>query len=395
MIINYRALPDGSAVNVLPVSDSNLFRFHSDWKERQSYYCSGLEYNMLISPCLLSADELLLQRPGLYLKTHLPLGGIFYFPSLPIGYNESRFADETSWLAESYLFKYNSTRAPSKAPTPRLYLDYANNYPSHGPNVFDNARVYANQSARSLITLLNNKYSDDLWSFIESHQEFIKITNYAQTSLIEEACSHETFRRETNAYLNALKENDLSQLSKSSLTGGFEAIVCNKLYNRTLLSFYLSSIKEPFPNSPGSYIGIFKNLYNILEYFMENDGVSALASVLEKRLGCDRLKNIICSIKSSSDPQSSIHNVLVNGEKLSPGKTLPPLSETDSALVQKISERIYLKRNSALHSKKIYRSKPVDYLIRPGFYESFQLGADIEITRRICEAIIEDADPSE
>ena len=395
MIINYWRLPDGSAVNVLPISDSNLFRCHSDWKERRSYYFSGLEYRMLIAPCLLSADELLLQRPGLYLKTHLSLGGIVYFPSMPSSYNESQFNDKVSWIADSYLFKFNSTRAPSKVPTPRLYLDYANNHPCHGPYVFDSTRVYADQIAKNRINLLNKKYTDDLLSFIVSHPDSIKITNYGQTTLVEEVCSHENFRSETERYIEALRNQDLSQLSKSSLTNGFEIIDCGKLYNRILLSFYLSAIKENFPNSPGSYIGMFKSLYNVLEYFMECDGIMALKSVLDERLGCTRLMAMISGIKLSTSPHGTIYNIITNGERISSTKTLQPLSETDSNLVEKIAERLYFKRNAALHSKRTYRSQPIDYHIRPGPQEGFRLEADIEIIRRIAEAIIEDADPYE
>src|SRR5207249_673637 len=101
-------------------------------------------------------------------------------------------------------------------------------------------------------------------------------------------------------YLKALAENDPSALAASGLTSGFEHITCSKRYNRAVLSFYMAAIKEPFPNSPGSYIGMFKNLYNVLEYLMEGEGQAHLEAVLHDWLGVVRLKGILSEIKASS-----------------------------------------------------------------------------------------------
>lgn len=396
MISNYWTLPNGGAINVLPVTDSNRFSRWTDWRERRAYYFSGLDFVMLVCPFTSAEDELLVQRPGLYLKTNLSLGGVVYFPSLPEHHNRTDFMEDTAWIADSYLFKFNATRSLSHAnPTPHLYVDYANNIPSHGPNVFDNARVIATSAAKSAITRLNQRYAGELMSLIASEPDHIQIANYAQTSLLEEVCTHENFRAESHKYLNALVQGSPETLNSSVLTKGYEQITCTKKYNRTVLSFYLAAVKEPFPNSPGSYIGMFKNFYNILEYLMKGEGEGCLRAVLHDHVGDSALRAIIIGIKTSAHPQSVVLNYMANGEQFSGTRTLPPISENDPDLVARIAERLYTKRNAALHSKKTFRAASVDHNIRPGQRESFQLETDLAIIRPIAENIIENLDPNE
>lgn len=396
MISNWWTLPSGGAINVFPVTDSNRFSRYIDWKERRAYYFSGLDFAMLVCPFTGTEDELLVQRPGLYLKTNLPLGGIVYFPSLPEHHNHSDVSSDIAWMVDSYLFKFNANRSLSQNMiTPRLYVDYANDIPSHGSHVFDNARVVATPQANLAITRLNQRYADELIALITVQTTQIQIANYAQTSLVDEVCTHEDFRAESHKYLNALMQGSLDSLDSSELTKGYEHITCTKKYNRTALSFYLAAMKEPFPNSPGSYIGMFKNFYNILEYLMKGEGEAHLRAVLQNRVGDSALKDIVIGIKASTHPQSSVLNRMTNGERLSSTQILPPILESDPDLAATIAERLYTKRNAALHSKKTFRSVLVGHNIRPGQHESSQLDTDLAIIRPIVEIIIENLDPNE
>ena len=160
---------------------------------------------MLVCPFIAAADELLLQRPGLYLKTNLPLGGVVYLPKLPDKRNSNDFLDLLDWMVDSYLFKYNATRPPSHTRSaPRLYVDYANGRPSHGPAVFDDAFVIATPGARDSLDLLSHRYSAELTDFITSHPNEISTINYAETSLLEEVCTHNDFLAESLNYVEAV-----------------------------------------------------------------------------------------------------------------------------------------------------------------------------------------------
>lgn len=124
MILNYKLLPNGAAINIFPISDSDVFNQHADWKDLKAYYFTGLDFRMLICPFRFATDEPLLQRPGLYLKSTLPIGGIVYFPQLPKNYNENNFLDDLAWMVDSYLFRFNASRIPlHNKPLPRLYVD--------------------------------------------------------------------------------------------------------------------------------------------------------------------------------------------------------------------------------------------------------------------------------
>ncbi len=390
MILNYWQLTSGAAINIFPIGDSNTFSDGLGWKEHRAYYFTGLEYRMLICPIVLATDELLIQRPSHYLKVKLPLGAVIYFPTSPENSNHGQFLDNLGWMVDSYLFKFNASRQLARSiSTPRLYVNYANSIPNHGPFVFDNARVVATPSATASINDLNKEYSQAMSSLITSCASEIHIANYAQTTLLEELCSHAKFQVETDKYIQVIADDIPDRLNSSELTNGFEHIHCSSKFNRSVLSFYLAAIKEPFPNSPGSHIGMFKNFYNVLEYLMDRDGESSLCSVLRERVGMDRLKAILHDIMTSSHPHSTVLDRIVHGEKLSSHYTLPPLSEEDHDLAAKIAHRLYTKRNASLHSKKYHRSLPTMYSIRPGPDESGQLETDLALIRPIAEHIVE------
>ena len=396
MILNYWELPNGAGINVFPIRDSHTFGPPSTWRRWRAYYFTGLEYRMLICPFLSAADERLLQRPGVYLKTNLPLGGVVYFPNLPAEHNEHNFLDDLDWMVDSYLFKFHATSSAShNEAAPRYYVDYANGLPSHGPNIFDDARVIATREARNALDLLSHRYTAELINFIESNPNAIGVANYAETSLLEEVCTHKDLLMETFKYLDVVAKDNPRLLAESRLTCGWEHVQCSKKYNRVVLSFYLAAIKEPFPNSPGSCIGMFKNLYNVLEFLMEGEGEARLCTVLHDRVGTDRLKAILNNIKASAHPQSSLLQDLNYGQCLSPNRVLSPLSENDPDLANKIAKRLYDTRNAVLHSKKTFRGSPVENNVRPGQQESFRLETDLAIIRPIAEFIVEDLDPDE
>jgi hypothetical protein len=269
----------------------------------------------------------------------------------------------------------------------RLFVDYANNHPTHGVTVFDEARVCASRDAKNRIEFINGKHSMDLICFIRSNPESIKITNYAQTSLLEETCTHADFSLQSNLYLEFLVRQEVEIINQSNLTSGVVNIDCRKRYHRTLLSFYLAAIATKSP------IVIFKNLYNIVEYFMEKDGQESLEKVLNDKVGAASLAGIIGEIKTMYGPQTLILSVLINGEMISADAQLEPLSESDQELVRLVSKRLYFKRNAALHSKKEHKGKPVQYQVHPGSYhESNGFVLDIELLTKISELIIDRTD---
>lgn len=396
MILNYRRLSNGSSINLFPISDSNRFQEWSNWKKRRAYFFTGLEYPMLVCPFPFTYDEELIERPGVYYKTKLPLGGILYFRNFPEHYNRNDFLEDTAWIVDSYLFKLNSSFEPSsQISSSRFYVDYANNRPNHGVDIFDNARIFATEDVKNEIDLLHEQYSKQLLEIIVSNPKKINVCNYKETTLKDELCTKNVLINESKNYLQSLIENKPDLLENSRFTYGFKHIKTSKKYNRIVLSFYFASIKEAFPNSPGSYIGMFKNLYNILEYLMEGEGKSHLKDVLERYIGAERLKQIVKKIKESYRPQSVVKSHITQGERLSENVLLPPLNETDDDLADKIANRLYTKRNAALHSKKTFRNDPVDYSISPGNKESFQLEADIALIKPIAEIIVEEVSPNE
>lgn len=391
MILNYRKLENKAAINLFPVNDSNIFMQRMNWKKRKAYFFTGLDYPMLLCPFPFTYDEILIERPGVHFKTSLPLGGVLYFQDLPKYYNRNDFLEDTAWTVDSYLFKLNSFYTPLPLiSSSRFYVDYANNSPDHGPNIFDNARIFATDSIRNKIDLLHKQYSEQLVEILSSTPNEINVRNYKETSLLDEICTQKELIIESNNYLQSIITNKPVLLEKSHFTSGFKHITTSKKYNKTILSFYFAFIKESFPNSPGSYIGMFKNLYNILEYLMKGEGQSHLHDVLDIYIGSERLRNIILKIKESNSPESAVFKTITNGERFSSNCTLPSLSETDDNIIEKIADRLYKKRNAALHSKKTYRAVPVDYNIRPGIKESFQLETDITLIKPIAEIIIEE-----
>lgn len=395
MILNYRNLPNGASINLFPICDSNIFQQWSNWKKRQAYFFTGLDYPMLVCPFPFTYDEELIERPGLYLKTNVPLGGILYFSHLPEHYNRNDFLEDTAWIVDSYLFKLNSDFDPiSQISSSRFYVDYANNRPNHGPEIFDNARIFASNGIKSKIDLLHKQYSKQLLEILASNPNEINVCNYKETSLVDELCTQNELINESKNYLQALIYNNPDILENSRFTNSFKHIKTSKKYNRIILSFYFTYVKEAFPNSPGSYIGMFKNLYNILEYLMEGEGKNNLKLVLERYIGAERLKQIVKKIKESAPSQSVVFNHVTQGERLSANVSLPPLSETDDDLAEKISDRLYTKRNAALHSKKTFRNDPVEYSISPGNKESFKLETDIAIIKSIAEIIVEEISPT-
>jgi hypothetical protein len=399
MIRNYQSMPNDAAIHTLAIRDSNSLGDRlgnpATWKKWQAYYFTGLEHRMLVCPAVFAADESLVQRPGLYLKTNLPLAGLVYLTGSSANNYWNTFLDNLAWMADSYLFKFNSTRPPFYVQnSPRLYVDH-NTFPNHGPTVFDDARVRATEKARDALGLLNFQHTSALIDFIKLNPSEIAVSNYAETSLLEEICTHTDLLAESLIYVDALVNQNPRLLAVSKLTYGWEQIICTKKYNRTVLSFYLASIKEPVPNSPGSYIGMFKNLYNILEYLMESEGKPGLRAVLRDRVGTARLEEILLKVKMSAHPQSSILQNLNNGERLSQNCVLPPLSENDADLVEKIAERLYTKRNAVLHSKKTHYGVPLDHNVRPGASEESQLETDLAIIRPIAEIIVEELDPND
>jgi hypothetical protein len=394
--MNYRPMPTDVDIHVFAIRDSHTFGPPATWTEQRAYYFTGLEYRMLVCPALFARDEPLVERPGLYLKTHLPLAGLVYFPELPADHDRADFLGNLEWMADSYLFKFNASRPPFYTESaPRLYVNYANRRPYHGPNVFDNARVHATAAARDTLFLLGQDYSAKLSDYIASHPGEIFPTNYSETSLVKEVCLHKDLLVNSLIYVDALAHDNPQLLARSTLTNGYEPITCTKKYNRVVLSFYLAAIKESFPNSPGSYIGMFKNLYNVLEYLMEGEGEARLCAVLRDQVGIFKLKTIIFDIKRLAPQQSLLQYNLNNGERLSPHLRLAPLSETDSDLAEKIANRFYTKRNAVLHSKKTFHGAPVYHNVRPGPDEGSQLETDLAILRPIAETIVEQLDPSE
>lgn len=107
MILNYRKLEDGAAINLFPVNNSNIFTQSMNWKKRKAYFFTGLDYPMLLCPFPFTYDEILIERPGVHFKTNLPLGGVLYFQNLPEYYNRNDFLEDTAWTVDSYLFKLN------------------------------------------------------------------------------------------------------------------------------------------------------------------------------------------------------------------------------------------------------------------------------------------------
>ena len=397
MISNYSLLPEGSTIQVFPIRDSNTFGPPSSWKKQSAYYFTGLAYRMLICPTVFASDELLLTRPPLYLKANLPICALIHFPELPVNHNHNDFLDDLDWMVNSYLFKFNSTRPPFfVGHSPRCYVDYANNPPYHGPFVFDSSRVIASPEARDELDLINRKYSNELINVISSQTDKIQIANYAETTLHDEICSHENLLKESLLYCEAISQVNPTLLERSVLTKGWEHISCSKKYNRVVLSFYMAAIKEPFPNVPGSYIGMYKNFYNVLEYLMEAEGEAKLTDVLmnNRVVGIEKLKQIVLKLKSCLSPQSHLLDVLKNGERLSTSCTLPPVSENDQNLAATIAHRLYEKRNAVIHSKKTHRGA-VKINVKPGPDESFLLEADLAIIRPIAEMIVEELDPDE
>lgn len=393
---NYSFMSADAAIHVFSIRDSDTFGGSATWRKRQAYYFTGLEYRMLICPAVFAEDESLIQRPGLYLKTNTPIAGLVYFPRLPDNANHKDFLDNLAWMADSYLFKYNASRPTSHSESaPRYYVDYANSLPIHGPHIFDDARVFATQEGKQAIDLLNLRYCTELTEFIASHPDQIGVPNYAETSLLEEVCSHSDFLAQSLIYAEALATDNPQLLSASKLTHGREQITCDKMYNRVVMSFYLAAIKEQFPNSPGSYIGMYKNLYNVLEYLMQGEGSEPLCEVLRERVGTERLRAVILEIKDTAHEQSCILSDLNHGERLSSNKFLPPISENDPCIAYRIAERLYTKRNAVIHSKKTFRGQPVDYNIAPGPDEGFQLNTDLAIIRPIAEIIVEELDVNE
>ncbi len=154
-------------------------------------------------------------------------------------------------------------------------------------------------------------------------------------------------------------------------------------------------MKEPIPNSPGSYIGMFKNLYNVPEYLMAGEGCSSLQQVLQDRVRTDRLQALVRDIKTTANPGSVLLGHLTQPRQVTPNLIIPPLSESDPDIAGNIAKRLYYTRNAVLHSKKTFRGAPQEHNVRPGPDESSRLCLDLTIIRHIAGVIVEELDPDE
>lgn len=410
MTVNYRPEDYRISYRVFSIKDATEFLASSNWRKQASYYFTGLKYRMLVCPHLLAADELLLTRPGLYFKSDFPYGGVVYFEEDDPNNLTDQLYDEMLWIVESYLFKLNSSlKLRTYQSGPRFYVDYSNSIPFHGDNVFDKSRCRATEYARNEIDKIHHEYERRLLEFVKKHPYDIGVSNYTQTSILEEVCTHTQFLAESvRVFIKAIKYNRPETLNNSTLTGSFEHINCSKEYNRVLLSFYLTAIKEPCWNSHGSYISMFTNFYNILEYFMDermNQGkqgkknsvpteLEMLENVLDVRVGIDQLSKIIQSLKSAADKNDPLVSILTFGDKLSNGDCLEPIHETDTDLISKIAKRLYKKRCGAVHSKKT-RKNVQQHNTNPGPTERHYLDTELAIIRPIAEFLVKEADPNE
>jgi len=228
VIYNFQLLNNNEAIELLPIKNSNWGKIRWSWIRQKAYFFTGLTYPMLVCPFPLTYDEMLVERPGIYFKTNLPLGGMFYFsqlseqlPDLSTGININ-FLKELVWIADSYLFKLNSITPLSSSP--RLYVDYSNNHPNRGQYFYDNARILAKEEIKQKIDSLHGGYTEQLRKLITSNPGEIEVCNYNETSLIDEICTHSEIIEESLNYLKSLINNDPNLLDKSRLTKGFEHI---------------------------------------------------------------------------------------------------------------------------------------------------------------------------
>lgn len=396
------------ALNIFPVLQTNRFS-NPDFRHQTAYWLTGLANRALISPNYFAQDPPLLTRQTFYLKSSLPLGLLSYIESAnppadlrltEIEYLQTQnLQEELLREANSYLFILNKTlhdKSGWQFTCPRFVINVADNIPHHGENIFDDSRVQATTQAKDAISKVQQETESKITELLNTQlNDQIVISNYAETNLTNELCSRKALEEETfDIFVPALQSDNLNSITSqpSSLVTNVRHIQVSKQTHPVLTSFYLAALKEPVPNVPGAYINQFKNLYNVLEYFMPDDGrpeLPRLQEVIEKKVGKGNLARITGTFKKNFAPESLVGAPFYREEDFF-GMTMKKLVPSQRSLSADIAERIYTKRNAAIHSKKTRRGRP-SISISPSLANELNLDFEITLLRVMAEHVISNA----
>lgn len=399
MQINDQDLPSVELFALNPTG--GLFRY--DQRQLRAYWFTGLEHRALISPNYFASRQELLTRPPFYIKTNLAYGALLYIDSYPKknddtpGFEYHRtlaFSDDLEWEMNSYLFALAvqlNKNENGHSFLPRYVINQVNNIPYHGPSLHDHSTVVASPFIQNQLNSLHLKHISEVRKVIKKYApSHIDIVNNAQTSLGEEMTTYEEFIRETlEVYISALAADTPNEINGSQLVGGLEVVKCSQLFNQNLLSFYMTALRSHTMNTWGSNLALFKNLYNILEYYMEEESLTGLQKVINKKVGKGNLAKMLKQIKMNFNVSTYPGRAVRVDEDFFGIKILPRALPSSDTIIEDIADRLYTKRNAVMHSKKTFKGS-IAPSIRPSRQESM-LDFEIILLRAMTEHIIMNA----
>lgn len=135
-----------------------------------------------------------------------------------------------------------------------------------------------------------------------------------------------------------------------------EIIETSSYYDKELLSYYFSALKDLSPLSQ------FRNYYNVIEFFFEEaPKILLMPAKFEYQMIEAVFKwaiepsDMLSKLKSL--PSHIYHNI-VTDQKTSSGEVVKGLNVDAQDLLKEVSNRVYTIRNACMHSKKTRKGKP-------------------------------------
>jgi len=350
-------------------------------------HMSGLGYNLIIHPTI-HGEPILTSQAFYYLNNLESIAKL----TISNGMNPLT-GNQIEYLIDNYLFEYSTINLDSKLTTKVTDLVYWQD------NVHS---LYHNYDKMNTGALIVDKANDDAvvdiqpiddntclsdWCIPKNYTDKI-INNYVKSmqELLDKKimltmmpnqykdgyigkkrifeCSEgllDLYQAEKLDNIRRINPEDNNFLLKSSFDDEYdvylsiENIICNKLYNPLLLSYYFSGLNDKNPLN--NYVGY----YNVLEYYFE-EAPSLLG--ISARFEREQLESVIKLLVSQADINLFIQtqsesqiSIIQNNIPTSSSIDIQGLDLTESNLLNNLSKWLYDIRCAIVHSKKTRRGQ--------------------------------------
>lgn len=370
----------------------------------------GLGYELIIHPTI-HGEPILTSQAFYYLNNLDSIAKLNINNEM-----EPLSSKQIEYLIDNYLFEYSTINLNSKLTTKVTDFVYWKN------NVHSLYQDYDSMNTGALIV---DKYNDSAvqdiqpiddntclsdWCIPKNYTDTI-INNYVKA--MQEVLDKKVFLRMLpNEYKNGyigekrilecdeglldlyqaekldsirnINSEDTHVLIKSSFNNEYdvrlpiEDIVCDKLYNPLLLSYYFSGINDKNPLN--NYVGY----YNVLEYYFEEaPAILDVSARTEKEQLEAVIKLLVTNTEINNfikDKSESIISIMQNDIGTSSSIVIQGLNLTESDLTNSLAKWLYDIRCAIVHSKKT-RKGLTTAIFEPYSEESTNIKISLPIIR--------------